>query len=137
MKETLREILGRPKASSLFDLDIYKGYIKRFLYEDLERFEEGYRIHCVEKKLDEYEIHIDGMKIKLKGKTDRIDILDGKYYIIDYKTGQSVDKKLYNVGEAFTEFQLPMYALIFSKKDFEDIGGLLYYYIHRKRNIFR
>jgi len=133
MKETLREILGRPKASSLFDLDIYKGYIKRFLYEDLERFEEGYRIHCVEKKLDEYEIHIDGMKIKLKGKTDRIDILDGKYYIIDYKTGQSVDKKLYNVGEAFTEFQLPMYALIFSKKDFEDIGGLLYYYISKNR----
>jgi len=133
MKETMREILGRPKASSLFDLEVYKEYIKRFLYKDLERFEEGYRIHCVEKKLDEYEIHIDGMKIKIKGKTDRIDILDGKYYIIDYKTGQSVDKKLYNVDEAFTEFQLPMYALIFSKKDFKDIGGLLYYYISKNR----
>gem|GEM_PF-977428 len=131
MKETLREILGRPKASSLFDLEVYKGYIKRFLYEDLERFEEGYRVQYVEKKLEEYELHIDGRKIKLKGKTDRIDTLDGKYYIIDYKTGQSVNKRLYSVGEAFTEFQLPMYALIFSKKDFEDIGGLLYYYISK------
>ncbi len=132
IEDALREEIGRSKASSLFDLELYKRYLSRFLDEDVKKFEEGYRIHCVEESL-KYEILIDGKRIKLTGKADRIDTLNGKYYIIDYKTGQTIVKKNLRVGEEFTEFQLPLYALIYSKEDFKKIGGLLYFYISREK----
>lgn len=132
IKEALEEEIGKPKASGIFDLEVYKRHTKRFLQEEIQRFEEGYRIHSVEKELD-YEIPLDGRRIKLKGKTDRIDTLDGKYYIIDYKTGQEIDKKYTRIGDNFTEFQLPLYALMFSAKNSREVGGLLYYYMSMRK----
>ena len=54
---------------------------------------------------------------------------DKKYYIIDYKTGSLPKNKEIEIGEDFNAFQLPMYALIFSKGNFDVIGGMLYYKI--------
>ncbi len=130
--EKLRKMIGWQKASSLFDLEVYKRRMKRFLNKDLKRFEKGYRIHCVEKRLD-FEIHLDGRRLKIMGNTDRIDTLDGRYYIIDYKTGREIDKKCVRIGDDFTEFQLPLYALMFSAQSSQAIGGLLYYYISRNK----
>lgn len=131
LEESLKK-MGRLNASSIFDLEIYKRYIKRFLGEEIERFRQGYRVASVEETLD-YEISLNSKTLKLKGNIDRIDRLDGKYYIIDYKTGQEISQKFYQVGKEFTEFQLPLYALMFSHEEDSKIGGLLYYYISKKK----
>ncbi|MFN3966451.1 MAG: PD-(D/E)XK nuclease family protein, partial [Endomicrobiia bacterium] len=59
-------------------------------------------------------------------------IKDGLYYIIDYKTGKVPEKKEYMIGDEFTEFQLPLYALMFSRECKNKIGGLIYYKIGRE-----
>lgn len=132
LERVLEEKVGRPKPGGLFDLEVYKRYINRFLSEDLKRFEQGYRVYCVEKKLED-SLSVDGKMIGLKGNVDRIDVLDGKYYIIDYKTGARINKKCIKIGKDFTEFQLPLYALMFSVNSSKEIGGLIYYYISRKK----
>jgi len=67
-------------------------------------------------------------KITLTGCPDRIDIRKSEYYIIDYKTGTKPDARYYKLSEDFREFELPLYALIFTKGDYKKIGGLIYYY---------
>jgi CRISPR/Cas system-associated exonuclease Cas4 (RecB family) len=41
-------------------------------------------------------------------------------------------KKDYEIGAEFSEFQLPLYALVFSKEHFDMIGGMMYYEISKQ-----
>jgi len=122
-----------PSSSVYFDLALYKIYIERFLKEEIKRFKAGYRIDIksLEEKLTD-EIEVLGNSIKLVGFVDRIDIKDGEYFIIDYKTGRLPMSKEYEIGEDFREFQLPLYALMFSRRNDKKIGGLIYYKIGKK-----
>ena len=132
MEKTMKEELYQPKADTIFDLELYRRQLGRFLIQDKKRFEKGYSIHSLEKPLD-YVLSSDGKNFRLGGMIDRIDKYNEKYYILDYKTGRKIGKKYYRIGEEFTEFQLPLYALIFSEENFGKIGGLIYYYISREK----
>ncbi|MGB9720382.1 MAG: PD-(D/E)XK nuclease family protein [bacterium] len=119
-----------------FDAELFKKYLQKFLMSEIERFEQGYMIftESEEKKLND-SIEIDSYTIPLTGFVDRIDLKDGYYYIIDYKTGSLPDSKSYEIGEEFTEFQLPLYAMMFAKNYKEKIGGLVYYKIGKSIEI--
>ncbi|MEO0185418.1 MAG: PD-(D/E)XK nuclease family protein [candidate division WOR-3 bacterium] len=142
--ETINEILDKcvatgdyvalPLKDGLhFDIELYRRYLKNFLIKEIERFDNGYKI-CVEseeKRLNDT-IEVNKVPIPLIGFVDRIDTKDESYYILDYKTGSIPLKKYYAIGDEFTEFQLPLYTLMFSKNGKKKIGGLVYYKIGKK-----
>lgn len=125
-----RNLARKPRAITFLDAEVYKRYLRSFLLTELERFNQGFEIFkaSLERKA-KHHIPVNGLQVRLTGVPDRIDILDEKYYIIDYKTGRLPPKKACEIGEDFDAFQLPMYALIFSKEHFDIIGGMLYYAI--------
>jgi len=125
-----RNLARKPRAITFLDAEIYKRYLRSFLLTELERFSLGFEIFkaSLERKAKHY-IPVNSLQVRLTGVPDRIDILDEKYYIIDYKTGRLPPKKSCEIGKDFDAFQLPMYALIFSKEHFDVIGGMLYYSI--------
>jgi ATP-dependent helicase/nuclease subunit B len=125
-----RSLARKPRAVAFLDAEIYKRYLRSFLLTEMERFSQGFEIFkaSLERKA-KHHIPVNGLQVRLTGVPDRIDILDEKYYIIDYKTGRLPPKKACEIGDDFDAFQLPMYALIFSKEHFDIIGGMLYYAI--------
>ncbi|UCF70651.1 MAG: PD-(D/E)XK nuclease family protein [candidate division WOR-3 bacterium] len=128
-----RNLARKPRAVAFLDAEIYKRHLKSFLANEQERFDQGFEIFkaALERKA-KYHISVSNILVRLTGVPDRIDILDNKYYIIDYKTGRLPRKREYEIGKDFNAFQLPMYALIFSKEHFDVIGGMLYYTIDVK-----
>ncbi len=70
------------------------------------------------------------------GIPDRIDVKDEKFYIIDYKMSKKPPAKTYRICEDFTEFQLPLYGLIFTRGKIDKIGGLIYYHLDEDRQNF-
>lgn len=125
-----------PKPITYFNLALYKIYIKKFVENELKRFDEGYRFvrEYIEKGI-KHSIDIGGRSIVLKGYIDRVDVKNNEYYIIDYKTGKMPERKFYEVGEEFIEFQIPLYAFIFLKNSDKKIGGLMYYNVGRETKI--
>jgi ATP-dependent helicase/nuclease subunit B len=123
----------RPKPSVNLDLKAFKQRMHRFLETEVLRFEGGFEIFksVLERRAKHY-LSIDGAQVRVYGRIDRIDLREDRYYIIDYKTGKIPGKKNYDIGEDFNEFQLPLYALAFSKEHFEIIGGMMYYEIGRQ-----
>jgi RecB family exonuclease len=104
-----------------------------FLKNEVDRFRAGFTIFkAVLERQAKHHIQINGAQVRLYGYIDRIDLLDERYYIIDYKTGKIAGRKDYEIGKDFTEFQLPLYALMFSKEHFDIIGGMMYYEIARQ-----
>ncbi|MGQ9464652.1 MAG: PD-(D/E)XK nuclease family protein [bacterium] len=125
-----------PKPITYFNLALYRIYIKKFVENELKRFDEGYRFvrEYIEKYLTS-NIDIGGRSIVLKGYIDRVDVKNNEYYIIDYKTGRGPERKSYEVGEEFIEFQLPLYAFLFLKNSDKKIGGLMYYIVGSETKI--
>lgn len=68
--------------------------------------------------------HVLSDSVNLKGKIDRVDLLDGKLRIIDYKTGRLEKKEIaYNDGDATIPgkwLQLMWYALLYCHKHHPD-----------------
>jgi ATP-dependent helicase/nuclease subunit B len=125
-----RYLARKPGAVAYLDAEIYKRQLRHFLAHERERFSQGFGISraALERK-EKYHIAVNNIPARLTGVPDRIDVFKDKYYIIDYKTGRLPKKKEYEIGEDFSAFQLPMYALIFSEGSFDMIGGMLYYAI--------
>ena len=107
----------------------------------------------MERKLTPYIIDIgNNIKVKVGGIPDRIDIKpaqqdlaggDKKFYIIDYKMSKKPSPKTYQIPNGlsgkdndFTEFQLPLYGLVFTKGQIDLIGGLIYYHLDENRQNF-
>lgn len=125
----------KPKGITFLDLGLYKRRLNEFLRYEIERFKSGFMIdkEKLEKRL-KYEITLTNRKIRLYGYTDRVDSINNKYYILDYKSS-TPQKKYYEIGSEFVEFQLPLYALIVSNGDFEKINGMAYYVISNTTNM--
>lgn len=91
-----------------FSADIWLENLKAFVKNEIQRYLDGYRIYKKEVNL---KLNFHGFE--LQGKIDRIDIKDGKLYVIDYKSGDTkslLQKKLDNV----TNFQLEFYYILAS-----------------------
>jgi RecB family exonuclease len=128
-----RSLAMKPNASAYIDLNVYKRRMRDFLQNEIERFHAGFKIFkAVLERKAKHHLQINGAQVVIYGYIDRIDLLGEKYYIIDYKTGKIAGKKEYEIGDDFSEFQLPMYALVFSKERFDMIGGMMYYEIARQ-----
>lgn len=79
---------------------------------------------------DEVRIPINGGSIKVRGKIDRIDLIDGKLVIVDYKTGSSgISSKKIEEG---VNFQMMIYLLALEQKlkhgqHFDIAGGFFWH----------
>lgn len=103
---------------------IVSAFVENVLNNDLKLSRQGeLMILELEKKAEvEFELE-NGRKIKLKGFIDRIDSVNGRKRIIDYKTGSvndnSLNIKSENIGKVFLEdksakpLQLLLYAHLF------------------------
>lgn len=118
--ELRRYLLGGDKSLEwIFHLDIWLEHLKNICKNEAKRFEEGYRVYALE---NSYITHYKGFI--LEGKIDRIDIKDGKFYVIDYKSGKlpSVSE---NTLEKCVDFQLEFYSLLVQQYGL--VGGVYYY----------
>ncbi|WP_458700149.1 PD-(D/E)XK nuclease family protein [Sulfurospirillum sp. 1307] len=100
-------------------VDVWLEKLKSFAKNEAKRYEEGYRVFELEKPL-----HVDYGGFKLEGTIDRIDKKDGKFSIIDYKSGNiplTTLKKL----DKHSDFQLEFYYLL--SRRYGEIEGLYYY----------
>ena len=102
-----------------FDINVWLVRLKNFIANELDRYKNGFRIYGNEVSLEGKFRGFD-----IKGKLDRIDIKDGKLYVIDYKSGDIkglINQKL----EKMTNFQLEFYYLLAS--DLAEVDGIYYY----------
>ena len=70
-------------------------------------------------------LDVDGKKVELRGKIDRVDVLDDNFIILDYKTFKSVDltaSEIYH-GE---KLQLYIYAMSITQNIDKKIAGVFY-----------
>jgi predicted RecB family nuclease len=105
--------------------------LDRFLDNEEERSKAGYVVmtDMIEQQIS-CTLSVNNINVKLYGYPDRIEREGGKYNILDYKNTIPL-KKRYEIGEAFVEFQLPLYGMILSQDDFSLIRSLAYYRISR------
>ncbi|MDO9275340.1 MAG: PD-(D/E)XK nuclease family protein [Lutibacter sp.] len=108
--------------------EVCKNHINRFLNQELQLLHENkqLKIIALEKEFSA-EINIEGINfpIKLKGKVDRIDELEGITRIIDYKTGkvEAKDLKITDfsvLGEDYKyikALQVMLYSFLFSEEN--------------------
>ncbi len=123
------------QGKNLLAFHAVKEYVSIFLQKEKELVKEN---ELVVKGLEQelsYETKLDSLPIKLKGKIDRIDSLNGQLRIIDYKTGRVDDGKLNikNLDKFFENkdykiaLQLMFYRLLAQKNypEFEAITAVI------------
>jgi len=108
--------------------------MKRFI-EELKVKDKGV-IRELEKEISD-ELEIDGkLRVKIKGKIDRINEIDGYYRIIDYKSSSSSIDSPFKPGNLenrreialkVKSLQVPVYAFFYSKRSNVDIKEGAYY----------
>ncbi len=120
--EKLRQILyGLTKDEDILKLsiDLWIKKLHNFAKKEIQRQKEGFEIKFLEEeRKNVYDNFI------FYGKVDRIDKRDGKFYIIDYKSGK-IPKISKNSLQKDTNFQLQIYYRIFEK--YFPIEELYYY----------
>jgi len=121
-------------GGSIIIKEIIKKTLERFIRYEIERTKENdIYIRGLEEKILT-EIDVDGQKFKIKGWIDRIEEIDGKYYIIDYKTGfikkpnknQSPEFALSreSIRDRMKSLQLPIYIYLYSKRKNIDMSNI-------------
>ncbi len=90
------------------NVDIWLEKLDSFCINEIDRFNDNYKIYQNEASLScEYQ------GFKIVGVIDRIDVKDGKYYVLDYKSGK-IPKTIKKPFEKNTNFQLQFYHLLAS-----------------------
>ncbi|MBJ04547.1 MAG: hypothetical protein CMP65_01420 [Flavobacteriales bacterium] len=119
------------KGKNLLAVDAIKKIIRNFVNSELESINRGNNIRI---EMLEYQMPIQRFKIfkyinkelpeldlNLKGHIDRVDIFNGEYRIIDYKTGfvSSLDLKINSLDSITSKpklVQLLLYVWLFTKQ---------------------
>lgn len=136
-EEEFNRIYPNPKAALVLEWELNKKRLANFVDKEIKHFAEGFRPIRLEAELKPYILNVDNrLKAKIGGRPDRIDNKGKKIYVIDYKMGKKPSAKSYRLGEDFTEFQLPLYALIFTGGKINKVGGLIYYHLDETREKF-
>ncbi|EDP72729.1 hypothetical protein FBALC1_16547 [Flavobacteriales bacterium ALC-1] len=116
------------KGKNLIIFEIAQRYISNFITSEIESLNNGNQIKIIAIEADEtIDIEIDGLvfPIKLNGKVDRIDELNGVTRVIDYKSGKVEQNKveIVNWEDLTTDydkysksFQILCYAYMMHKK---------------------
>ncbi|EAH6867084.1 PD-(D/E)XK nuclease family protein [Campylobacter upsaliensis] len=102
---SLLENEGQKEGLDALDLELLKIKFKEFAKKEQERFKQGYHIKHLELNIDK-SIILEGQKIELTGKIDRIDSNErfGEL-ILDYKSGKIPEKS----------YQLAFYKLLYDE----------------------
>ncbi|EAJ8015896.1 PD-(D/E)XK nuclease family protein [Campylobacter upsaliensis] len=102
---SLLEKEGQKEGLDALDLELLKIKFKEFAKKEQERFKQGYHIKHLELNMDK-SIILEGQKIELTGKIDRIDSNErfGEL-ILDYKSGKIPEKS----------YQLAFYKLLYNE----------------------
>lgn len=122
IKQALREIWEKERASDPLERYMRRLWLEKlegFYENEAERFNEGYRVVYREK---EASTMVEG--INLIGRIDRIDSYQGKFEIIDYKSGKFADTDK-EPKEGDVDYQLSVYALL--AQEFGDVHQCGYY----------
>lgn len=103
------------------DYELLNLELDEFSKIENERFKSGVKILDVEKEFQDFELKnfvcLNGDKVKIKGRVDRIDLVDNKPYIIDYK---------YSTSNAHPLEQLVFYSLFY-----DDMPDFAFYMLKR------
>ncbi|EMO7808952.1 PD-(D/E)XK nuclease family protein [Campylobacter upsaliensis] len=96
---------GQKEGLDALDLELLKIKFKEFAKKEQERFKQGYHIKHLELNMDK-SIILEGQRIELTGKIDRIDSNErfGEL-ILDYKSGKIPEKS----------YQLAFYKLLYDE----------------------
>lgn len=108
-------------------IHVAKTYLKKFLQGELKQIEAGNEIQIIAIEGDfntTMQLPNINFPIKIKGKVDRLDRLNGKLRVIDYKTGKVEASKLkvfdwtmLRTEESYSKaLQLLMYAYMYQQK---------------------
>ncbi|EDP7906729.1 hypothetical protein G3D81_001124 [Campylobacter upsaliensis] len=102
---SLLESEGQKEGLDALDLELLKMKFKEFAKKEQERFKQGYHIKHLELNIDK-SIILEGQRIELTGKIDRIDSNErfGEL-ILDYKSGKIPEKS----------YQLAFYKLLYDE----------------------
>ncbi|EKK7209077.1 PD-(D/E)XK nuclease family protein [Campylobacter upsaliensis] len=102
---SLLENEGQKEGLDALDLELLKIKFKEFAKKEQERFKQGYHIKHLELNIDK-SIILEGQRIELTGKIDRIDSNErfGEL-ILDYKSGKIPEKS----------YQLAFYKLLYDE----------------------
>ncbi|ENQ1163392.1 PD-(D/E)XK nuclease family protein [Campylobacter upsaliensis] len=102
---SLLENEGQKEGLDALDLELLKMKFKEFAKKEQERFKQGYHIKHLELNMDK-SIILEGQRIELTGKIDRIDSNErfGEL-ILDYKSGKIPEKS----------YQLAFYKLLYNE----------------------
>ncbi|MEO0290381.1 MAG: PD-(D/E)XK nuclease family protein [candidate division WOR-3 bacterium] len=122
LSEKFDEFFGKERET----LWVRKEYLILKMGKFVEKIKNEREIlRSVEVKVEE-EIDIDGFKVKIKGKIDRIDEINGSLRIVDYKSSGSnlgfpyVPSDLKDrrcIIEEVKSLQIPIYAVIYNNKN--------------------
>lgn len=111
--EILENLVKDQGKKIMLEKDIWQEKIKIFLELDKQRFADGYRTIELEKQV---QTEFEG--IQIKGIIDRIDVKDGKAYVLDYKSGKINLNKAEKIKES-GNFQLTFYYILAKSLGFE------------------
>jgi RecB family exonuclease len=108
-REIAQQTKERYSKSALWELeaDIWLAKLETIFAKELQRYEDGWRVFGLE---EWFERDFEG--IRLVGKIDRIDRLNGEYLLLDYKTGRINTQKRLEKALSASDFQLEFYALL-------------------------
>ncbi len=100
----------------VFDISLWKKRLKKFVQNEIERFEAGYRVKHIEHSVD-----MTYKNIKINGKIDRVDTTpDGLYDIIDYKTSKQIKIDNEKNVDTTNKFQLQFYHILLQSNGIKD-----------------
>lgn len=108
----------RPLPAVALQVEQLAWRLRLFAERQATRAREGWRIAHAEWTPAEAHLDVDGGRVELRGRIDRIDAhADGRWALLDYKTGDSAlkpgaAKAHRGRGGAWRDLQLPLYALL-------------------------
>jgi ATP-dependent helicase/DNAse subunit B len=125
----------QPRATIAIQVEMAKKRLDVFANEQAKWRQLGYRVERVEYKIDNVYLDVDGKKIRLKGRIDRIDQHEttGERVVFDYKTGSTEPEEKHRKGKKenreWIDFQLPLYHYILQQNGLGDSFKLGYFLI--------
>jgi len=122
-KEIKKRMINSETSENIlykFNNDLWDLKIKKFVKFEIERLKMG-----VEFFDSELSLEIEYRGIKLYGQIDRIDIFNGSYVLLDYKTGKYTLYSDRTIDNAI-DFQLEFYYLLVKEK-LGEVGFVGYY----------
>jgi hypothetical protein len=126
LRDKLFALLSRHKEDLLgFRLDIWKEKLKKFIKNEIKRFENGYRFY-------DAEISLRGILegIRIKGVIDRIDKKDDGFILLDYKTGKINMANKKNVDKS-SDFQMEFYYFLAKQNGYGKIDEVGFYDLNK------